>query len=95
MQDSAAIIQDKRSDMGTKEKIENLVPGSGAIGKAVKKAEEQNRTCERQVKDILDEIGDCFHDDAVFRRRILGEIFLRPKTKKRIAYKFMSIIAQG
>jgi len=95
MQDSAAIIQEKESNMGTKEKIENLVPGSRVIGKAVKKAEEQSRTCERQVKDILDEIGDCFHDDVIFRRRMVNEIFLRPETKKRIAYKFMSIIAQG
>lgn len=95
MQEIVAIRQEKENSMGMKERIESLVPGGGVIGKALKKAEEQSRACERQVKDILDEIGDCFHDDAVFRRRMVNEIFLRPKTKKKIAYRFMSIIAQG
>ncbi len=94
MQESMAITQEKENGMGTKERIESLVPGSGIIGKAVKKAEEQSQACERLVKDILDEIGDCFHDDAVFRRMMVNEIFLRPETRKKIAYKFMSIIAQ-
>lgn len=95
MQEIVAITQEKENCNQTKGKIESLVPGSGVIRKAVKKAEEQSRACERLVKDILDEIGDCFHDDAIFRRRMLNEIFLRPETKKKIAYKFMSIIAQG
>ncbi len=95
MQEIVAITQEKKNGNQTKDKIESLVPDSGVIRKAVKKAEEQSRVCERSVKDILDEIGDCFHDDVVFRRRILNEIFLRPETKKKIAYKFMGIIVQG
>jgi len=88
------IKQADENSSQTKGKIESLVPGSGIIVKAVKKAEEQSQACERLVKDILDEIGDCFHDDAVFRRRMVNKIFLRPETKKKIAYRFMSIIAQ-
>ncbi len=95
MQEIAAITKEKENGNQMKCKIESLVPGSGVIRRAVKKAEEQSRVCERRVMDILDEIGDCFHDDVVFRRRMLNEVFLRPETKKKIAYKFMSIIAQG
>lgn len=95
MQKIATITQAEENGSLVTCKIESSVPGSGVIRKAVKKAEEQSRVCERRVMDILDEIGDCFHDDVIFRRRMLSEILLRPETKKKIAYKFMSIIAQG
>ena len=95
MQEIVTIKQAEGNSRPTKGKIEGLVPGSGIIGKAVKKARAQGQACERLVKDILDEIGDCFHDDAVIRRRMVNEVFLRPETKKKIACKFMSIIAQG
>ena len=89
------ITKGKENANRMRRKIESLVPDSGVIRRAANKAEEQSRVCERRVMDILDEIGDCFHDDAVFRKRMLNEAFLRPETKKKIACKFMSIIAQG
>jgi len=72
--------------------IENFVQSNGHIEKAAQKVEEKSHTCERSVKDILDEIGDCLHDDVHFRRRILNEIFLRPDMKRKIAFKFISFL---
>lgn len=80
--------------MLAKEVIENLIQSNGYIRKAAKKAEEKSHICEKSVKDILDEIGDCLHDDIVFRRRMLNEIFLRSEMKRKIAFKFISIIIQ-
>jgi len=80
--------------MLAKEMIENLIQSNGYIKKAAKKAEEKSHICEKSVKDILDEIGDCLHDDIVFRRRMLNEIFLRSEMKRKIAFKFISIIIQ-
>jgi len=77
-----------------KEVIENLIQGNGYIKKAAKKAEEKSHICEKSVKDILDEIGDCLHDDTVFRRKMLNEIFFRSEMKRKIAFKFISIIIQ-
>jgi len=80
--------------MRRKGEIKNFLQTNGRIRKAAKKAEQKSRICEKSVKDILDEIGDCLHDDALFRRRIFNEAFLRPQMKKKIAFKFMSIIIQ-
>jgi len=78
--------------MNGNEEIRNLVQGNGHIKKMAQRAEEKSHICERSVKDILDEIGDCLHDDAHFRRKMLNEIFLRPETKRKIAFKFISLI---
>ena len=80
--------------MLAKEVIENLIQGNGYIKKAAKKAEEKSHICEKSVKDILDEIGDCLHDDIVFRRKMLNEIFFRSEMKRKIAFKLISIIIQ-
>lgn len=80
--------------MQTKEGIENLIQSNGQIKKAATKAEGKSHICERSVKDILDEIGDCLHDDTTFRRRMLNDIFLRPEMKRKIAFKFVSVIIQ-
>ncbi|MFH1519489.1 MAG: hypothetical protein ABIE75_02840 [Candidatus Omnitrophota bacterium] len=80
--------------MRKKSEIENLLQTNGYIKRAAKKAEEKSRICERFVKDILDEIGDCLHDDAVFRKKMLTGVFLHPKMRRRIAFKFISAAVQ-
>lgn len=85
---------EKENSIPMKSKIENFVPGSGIIGKAAKKAEERSHICERSVNDILDEIGDCLHDDVVFRRKILNAMLHRPKMKQKIASKLAVLITQ-
>lgn len=75
--------------------IENLIQGNRhIIRKVAEKAEEGSHICKRSVKDILDEIGDCLHDDAKFRRIVLNQIFLRPEMKRKIAFKFINTIIQ-
>jgi len=64
------------------------------IRKAAEKVEAKSHICERSVKDILDEIGDCLHDDVCFRRRILNEIFLKPGMRKKIVLNFIDVITQ-
>lgn len=80
--------------MRAKGGITNFLQSNGRIKKAAKKAEQKSHICEKSVKDILDEIGDCLHDDAAFRRRIVNEIFFRPEMKRKIAFRFISIIIQ-
>jgi len=77
-----------------KEVIENLTQSNVYIREAAKKAEEKSHICEKSVKDILDEIGDCLHDDRVFRRRMLNEIFLHPEMKRILTFKFITLIIQ-
>lgn len=65
------------------------------IRKAAERAEAESHICERAIKDILDEVGDCLHDDVRFRRRILNKIFLKPGMREKIVLKFISVITQG
>lgn len=72
--------------------IEGFGESDGRIRKAGERAEAVSRICERSVKDILDEIGDCLHDDRSFRRKMLNEVFTHPEMKRTIAAKFISLI---
>ncbi|MEE8113843.1 MAG: hypothetical protein V3T23_05760 [Nitrososphaerales archaeon] len=74
--------------------IEAFSQSNGRIRKAAERAEAGSHICERSVKDILDEVGDCLHDDRSFRRKMLHEIFTRPAMKRTIASKFISLIIQ-
>lgn len=80
--------------MQEKAVFKEFIPSDGRIRKAAEKAEQKSHICERAVKDILDETADCFCDDLVFRKRMFSEIFFRPKMKRKIAFKFISIIIQ-
>ena len=64
------------------------------IDRCIRKVEEESHVFERSVKDILDEVGDCLHDDVCFRKRILNRIFLRPGMRKRIVLKLISLITE-
>lgn len=72
---------------------EKIGSGTSILNAAIR-TEDRMQLLNRTIKDILDEIGDCIHDDTTFRRGLLSEIFLRPDVKKRIASKFISIIIQ-
>ncbi len=74
--------------------IEGFRESNGRITKAAERAEAVSRICERSVKDILDEIGDCLHDDRSFRRQMLNKVFTHPEMKRTIAAKFITLIIQ-
>jgi len=74
--------------------IKKIVKGKRSFLKATTRAEEKLHLLDRLIKDVLDEIGDCLHDDRSFRRKMVNEICLRPQMKKKIASKFLSFIIQ-
>ena len=74
--------------------IKEAIKDDGALLRAATRAEERLHLLDRSIKDILDEIGDCFHDDTSFKRKVVNEIILRPDMKKKVAFKFISFIIQ-
>jgi len=74
--------------------IKEVMRRKSSFLKAATRAEEKLHFLDRSIKDVLDEIGDCIHDDPSFRRKMVNEICLRPEMKKKIAFKFLSFIIQ-
>lgn len=72
--------------------IKDFIQQNGCIQKAAKSAEQKSHICEKTVRDILDEIGDCLHDDLFFRRKIVNEVFLHPEMKRKIAQRFVKLV---
>jgi len=74
--------------------IKKVARGKRSFLKAATRAEDKFHFLDRSIRDVLDEIGDCIHDDHSFRRKMVNEVCLRPKMKKIIAFKFLCIIIQ-
>ena len=74
--------------------IKKILKGKNSFIKAATKTEEKFHFLDRSIRDVLDEIGDCLHDDHAFRRKMVNEVCLRPKMKKIIAFKFLCFIIQ-